>query len=311
MRGKNLVPIRRLAELQPKGLDQVVIGVLCVPPSKLQHSPASERQASERFVELTFTDLDRQEPVCATLVLTGRALEHWALPDGDGRRHCTVGSIFGVLNPTPTCRVAGMRVSTETQLLKLGTCPALAFCPARVANGQPCGRPYNAEAGAGYCPHHAGMSHFDREAEVAGRAARAARQKAAHWPAARPAASPLRACGSGGPTEAHSDGQPTASWAASAAVVMRGVDAGSAELVEALQQLEAASLDAETINQTGIYKQVGKLLGRKDAAGVAAQRLRRVWRGIQGAGVDASKGASGQDAARAAATPPQKRARVV
>eukprot|EP00421_Protoceratium_reticulatum_P063302 CAMPEP_0168414962 /NCGR_PEP_ID=MMETSP0228-20121227/29993_1 /TAXON_ID=133427 /ORGANISM="Protoceratium reticulatum, Strain CCCM 535 (=CCMP 1889)" /LENGTH=193 /DNA_ID=CAMNT_0008428769 /DNA_START=108 /DNA_END=685 /DNA_ORIENTATION=- len=121
MRGKEIVHFSNLGLLTGSRRDQVVIGVLCATPSKPALSPTGER-----IVEWTLTDLREDNAQVSAVLLAGDAMRHWGDMEGAGQHHATVGSIFGVLNPTCARGNRAMRVTVETQLIKLGTCPSLA-----------------------------------------------------------------------------------------------------------------------------------------------------------------------------------------
>lgn len=160
MRGKTLVPLGQLGSLHQQGRDQVVIGVLCAPPTA-----PKQTLRGELYAEWILTDLDKEKPCEASLILVGRALDHWVSADGPGKSQATVGSIFGVLNPQATGKTTAMRASFETQVLKLGASPSLVSCPALGPDGFACRKPCNQE-GSGYCGHHSKQSHAARQAEM-------------------------------------------------------------------------------------------------------------------------------------------------
>ncbi|CAE8607145.1 unnamed protein product, partial [Polarella glacialis] len=159
VRGKERVLLSRLSLLSQQGTDQVVVGVLCSPPAmpKMNHR-------SELCAEWTLTDLDKERPCEATVVLVGRAVEHWASQDGPGRPHAKVGSIIAVLNPKATGKSSAMLASMETQVIKLGMCPSLGFCSVLIHTGR-CGAACHSE-GSGYCERHSNQSHWARQAEL-------------------------------------------------------------------------------------------------------------------------------------------------
>ncbi|CAK9022352.1 unnamed protein product [Durusdinium trenchii] len=72
---------------------QVVIGVLCG-----IGKVSTDTVSNTTFSEWKLTDLDLDSPAEATLVMTGRALEHWS---STGAK---VGDILAVLNPQLSCR---------------------------------------------------------------------------------------------------------------------------------------------------------------------------------------------------------------
>lgn len=174
MRGKELVPFTRLNTLSPAGRNHVVIGVLCARPAGPQWTP----NGTERFAEWRLTDLNKEGPCQATLVLRQVALEYWATPEGAGHKSATVGSIFAILNAEAIGRTGTFRVSVETQVLKLGDCPSLGLCSAKTSNGPECHMPFNTEVAGGnggLCSRHAGMSVWTRSREMAGPVAKRAR----------------------------------------------------------------------------------------------------------------------------------------
>lgn len=294
MRGKQLVPFYDLSCLRPQARNQVVIGVLCT-------QPAAPRQGgnNERLAEWRLTDLDKTEAHVATLVLVDRAMDHWANVEGAGRSAATVGSIFGVLNPEPCPgRPGSMRVSFETQVLKLGTCPSLALCSAKRTDGLACRVPYNEDGGSGYCHRHATMSHGARQQSSPKRQRKGMPPSTAQRPLQRVPA-PLRA-GSGltgaaplaiATSAVLSDGNPEDTQArdeelSRAANVLTASTAAVSELLAAISKVEAALLtkprpcleSRAVLKSRKLYEQVGVLASRPDAAGVAAKRLRRSWR---------------------------------
>lgn len=164
MRSKQILPFAKIStSLRPGAGDQVIIGVLCAGPVMSKAS-----NTGERFAEMALTDLAPKGLAKVTVVLVGRALEHWAAPLGAGRKQCVVGSIFGVLNPKPARRAGSVMVTFETQVIRLGASPSLRFCDARTRDGLECKAPYNAESGDGFCCTHARMSHGQRQMDRAG-----------------------------------------------------------------------------------------------------------------------------------------------
>jgi len=292
MRGKDLVPFHRLGGLSATGQDRVIIGVLASPPSGPILSARGEREAQWKL-----TDLNQSNPQQASLILVGRALEHWACAEGAGWRHASIGSILGVLNPAPAGQ-GKVRVCFETQVLKLGSCPSLAFCPALGSEGRPCREVYNSEGGQGYCAYHARQSHYERAA-----APQRPRRGVAAPPPLRLAASPARALApkqlapppaeKSGPVAkatAAEQGQAEAELIAeallaeaeeliAAAVATGAATAPStAELLQALQHLESAAINAEFLCGTSLYSSLGALASRPGSVGDAAKRVRRRWR---------------------------------
>lgn len=163
MKGKELIRFGQFSALRPKGRDQVVIGVLCAQPVE-----AVVEQTGERCAELVITDLDAVAPQTASLVLRGRAMDHWADPEGAGWRSCTVGSVFAVLNPSRVKRrdEDAVAVSYEAQVLKLGVCPSLRFCGWKEEDGLLCRRPYSTEGSHACCSLHASSSRGERQSLV-------------------------------------------------------------------------------------------------------------------------------------------------
>lgn len=153
MRGKDLVKLDHLGSLSASGRNQVVIGVLTTKSAKVSVK-------GETYAEWTLTDLERS----VTLVLRDRAVEFWVDPTGPSTSKAVAGSILAVLNPQATGRSNAMMVTFESQVIKLGTCPALGYCAALGAEGLPCREPINAEAGGHLCAKHAAMSHGERQA---------------------------------------------------------------------------------------------------------------------------------------------------
>jgi len=303
MRGKELVPFNGLAGLRPRGGDQVVIGVLCAQPSGPKLDPCGGASCAE----WTFTDLNKGGPLKATLVLIDRALKHWACADGPGFTQVKVGSIFGILNPAATARAGAMRVSVESQVLKLGSCPSFARCPAKLPSGLACNAPYNADDGAEFCAYHAGMSVWARCNEQSGRGslhsrkrertatptsiatsrslagASPPRMKASHL--ARQCdrvAEPSRQDAAGSDTKGGTREALTLPEGAKRArdLVLRGAASSKAhELVLALRELDTLddACSAE-LAQDPAYAALGVLASCPGAPGALAKKLRRRWR---------------------------------
>lgn len=307
MKSKALVPFWNLSALTPHGKDQVVIGVLCVPPALPTVSPAGEKLA-----EWTITDIDKNDAKQVTLLLAGAAADYWADRTGGGRSCVTVGSMFGVLNPSVCRNGRAMRVAASTQIIKLGSCPSLAFCSAKGADGLACRLPYNEESGLGYCSRHAKMSHGECQAQrpMHGSSRKRPlepptvfqRRCLSSRPPERPASAPLLRSGSLGTLAAGklSDGSAARDAAAcpvtaggtmtngleAATRLLTAQDPDPTELLEAIHCLEAAGLDGEALRRSGLYSKLGLLVHRPDKVGLAATRLRRTWRALlDGAGV--------------------------
>lgn len=288
MKGKQLVKISKLSALTASGKDQVVIGVLCA-PLITRLSPGGEKIA-----ELVLTDLDHKSAQTAKLVLTGRAVDHWADAEGAGRRHCTVGSLLAVLNPSPLKQAGGgMFVAVETQLLKLGVCPSLRICSVKDKQGLPCRRPYSSEGGDAMCSMHASMSHSDRQAEMTlpspGQHRRVG-EKRKFVP--MPTSSEMRKIrllseqarqqqrcpkSSGSATASISEAVEQAGMRLAIAADALGAR-GVRLLLDQLEELEKSAFAPHEIKGSPLYEQVGALVQRPDAAGLAAKRLRRSWR---------------------------------
>eukprot|EP00747_Dinoflagellata_sp_TGD_P199568 gnl/TRDRNA2_/TRDRNA2_72826_c0_seq3.p1 gnl/TRDRNA2_/TRDRNA2_72826_c0~~gnl/TRDRNA2_/TRDRNA2_72826_c0_seq3.p1 ORF type:complete len:429 (+),score=67.73 gnl/TRDRNA2_/TRDRNA2_72826_c0_seq3:69-1355(+) len=290
MRGKELVKFSGLSSLMPNGANQVLIGVLCKPAS-----PAVRTPLGEQYAEWMLTDLHVSHPQTLSLVLVGRALDHWANKDGAGWSHAKLGSIFAILNPSPTGRAGAVRVSFETQMQKLGTCPSLAFCSAKGSDGIQCRAVYNAEGGQGYCARHAAMSHGERQCHQrqTARTTHAAvghKQTAAcRGPQASVPAAPL--VPSAGPGILRPGVRPRHEAVERMACALEA--AGSAaDALAAITELGAAVIDADILQRTTIYDKVGVLLRRPDAVAEAARQLRRKWRPIMSSTSDDSRGAA-------------------
>lgn len=315
MRGKELIPFGHFSALRSTGKDQVVIGVLCSQPASARVS-----QTGERCAELMLTDLDPNAPRTVTLVLTGRAYEHWAHPEGAARRRCKVGAIMAVLNPLPVRRPAGgFTVAFEAQLLKLGMCPSLRLCEADDEDSLPCCMPYSAEGEATSCGTHADLpSRSSRKARrlkpmtPLRRQPRSAKRKAAkseQSPAAAASSGELRRlydalrqvscrkrkcpaepsrCAAANASEAAE--QAVLRLAAAAAVAdAEGSGGGSRLLLSELLELEVADFGPDEIVNTPLYEQVEALVEwPDDVVGVAARRLRRSWRMLLQSGAAAS-----------------------
>lgn len=258
MRGKELVKFERLAGLSPQAKDTVLIGVLCAEPqsAKLNHR-------EELSTEFRLTNLDKEKPEELTLVLVARAAEHWATKDGLGREHASVGSIIAVLNPVLTGRNKAVLVSFETQVVKLGRCPALAFCSVLSSLGKPCGASCNAEMSS-YCAHHANQSHGARQAEL-DKSASKNRKPGLRMDAAlpRPAASLAKTSRSTAAPDKDSS---------SGAAAMESI--GGRALLESLKQIEVSGKPPGD----ELYATLGALAQRADEAGEVAKRLRRTFR---------------------------------
>lgn len=179
MRGKELVSFSNLHSLSPAGRSQVVIGVLYSRSAGPQWTP----DARQRFAEWQLTDLKKEAQSRGTLVLVNAALEHWATAEGFGYAQATVGSIFAFLNPEPVKRSGAFRVSVESQVLKLGTCPNLGLCSAKTQDGRECGAPLDLGCSggdsAGLCVRHAGMSMYARAREMDGPTTKSKRSRLA------------------------------------------------------------------------------------------------------------------------------------
>jgi len=221
MRGKELIPLNRLASLSLKSKDnKVVIGVLHRQPA------LPKRNHRDEFCcEWALTNLDKDSPEEALLILVGRAMDHWASKDGFGREQATVGSIIAVLNPQATGRSNAIRASFETQVIKLGMCPLLTFCQA-LSGGLPCKAPCNSQ-GSGYCVQHARQSHAQRQADQDRAMSRTPRLGAigSRRPATRPAATPARASSETAVSSSTPDSE--------------DVSVGAAALLASLKQIEA------------------------------------------------------------------------
>lgn len=281
MRGKTLVPFSDLGKYTPDSRDCVFIGVLM---SRGVSAGLSSTTGGERLAEWILTDLDKSSPRTLSLVLGSRALEHWVDSDGPGRACSTVGSIFGVLNPRLARRNTVLSVKFETQLIKLGNCPSLAFCDVALANGRSCRQPYNAEGGQGLCHQHAKMSHGERQSQ------REVRQ------ISTPCLAGIRpTMAKNQPSKLKSSSPPGQSFS-EPVVLVNGMHGGLegiagrasrvfadesssvAEIVTVLEELEVAALPADAVIQAGLYDKVGHVVRRADAAGLAARQLRRTWR---------------------------------
>jgi len=283
--------------------DVVVIGVLCAPPSHPRVSNTGEMCAL-----WTLTDLHKSEPRQATLVLVGRAMDHWAHKDGLGGGFAVVGAILGVLNPTLGGRGGGLRVSIETQVLKLGVCPSLAFCTARNGDGLECRAPYNSEGDGGYCAHHARMSYAERQRDTGLARHRNRKRQHSHCTLASTSAKESHPRAGQGSTDASSrplpspirrpptlTGAPGKYMAASRAAIERAgleLDAAFAicgaarrpAIIEVLRSLEVMEgIDGMLLRQSGLYERVGVLAcSETEATSAAAKRLRRKWRALLG-----------------------------
>lgn len=290
MKGKELVGFGKLSTLRPAGRDQVVIGVLYAMPVGAKGSHTGEKCA-----EMALTDLNPRTPQVATLVLTGRAMDHWASAEGAGRRHCTIGSIIAVLNPSPLRRPGAMTASVETQVLKLGTCPSLRLCDAKDKDGLPCRMPFSAEGRDAFCSTHASMSHGERQACLIATPGRQRQRSgvATRTPVPIPSSSELRAlqdsheearrkrrCPEGrrGTSTAVAEAAEQAALRLSAAADIGGAS-GARRLLDELKELEASTtLGPDEIRGTALYEHIGMLVQRPDEVGMAAKRLRRSWR---------------------------------
>jgi len=160
MKSKELVKLESLGTLMPDASDQVVIAVLAAKGS------VEKTLKGELFAEWTVTDVDEKLPRKISVVLVGNAMASWASPEGESFQQARVGAILAFLNPSPTARTGAIRVSFPGQVCKLGTCPSLGFCTVRLRTGLQCNGLLNSEHFTAVCPHHAEMSHGEREAEM-------------------------------------------------------------------------------------------------------------------------------------------------
>lgn len=271
MQGKKLMQLGAFGA-DPLGRDQVVIGVLC----STELGPRRSLDGGKEFAQWTLTDLDAQSPQQATLVLMGRALEHWSRKEGLGRAQAAAGSIMAVLNPTMTGRYNTIRINFDTQLIKLGTCPAFAQCTAKNGDGMPCREPYNKEGGCDYCALHQNMGHGVRQHNRLPTATQTHSRSSATLPAgSRPVASPIGASGPAPPS-------------ASALLILERAEAElealvggaqKAETLRILHDLNAAKMDGATLKcSTKLYERIGSLAQASDNVGTLAKSLRRKWR---------------------------------
>eukprot|EP00927_Polykrikos_kofoidii_P086497 TRINITY_DN9712_c0_g1_i1.p1 TRINITY_DN9712_c0_g1~~TRINITY_DN9712_c0_g1_i1.p1 ORF type:complete len:528 (+),score=111.51 TRINITY_DN9712_c0_g1_i1:61-1644(+) len=330
MQGKTLVPFYDFAALRRKTGDQVVIAVLCGKPRR-SAVPSLERDASaDSIMEWAITDLDARDPCKASLLLAGRAVNHWCYPQGDGFAHAKIGSIFAILNPEVMGRAATIRVTVESQLLKLGSSPSLAFCSAKLSSGLDCSAPYNGIAGAGYCAHHANMSMGGRCHDKAGPRARSGPAPAARRGCSRSvvAAGPIgtqdrgtsaqasapssepalllaekASISSNGSTDAVVELPLTAAASQARELVLEAgksrrataMSATPAQVLGALRELESLddrrAMKLAHAEDGALYDALGQLVRRsQDSVGVAAGQLRRRWRLLANADTIGGKG---------------------
>jgi len=289
MCGKILVRFSDLGKYTPDSRDCVFIGVLL---SRGAPSGLGSTTGGERLAEWILTDLDKSSPRTLTLVLGSRALEHWVDSDGPGRACSTVGSIFGVLNPRLARRNTVLSVKFETQLIKLGNCPSLAFCEVALANGRSCRQPYNAEGGQGLCHQHAKMSHGERQLQREARPHQCRRTAKILTPLSagiRPTIAkdqPSKLQSSSAFEQSFSEPELLVNGlhgglegiAGRASRILVDESSSVAEIVSVLEELEVAALPADTVIQAGLYDKVGHVVRRANVAGPPARRLRRTWR---------------------------------
>jgi hypothetical protein len=150
MKGKEAVPVSKLTKLQATdpAKHYVVIAVCC-------HSPQlqDDRHEETSYAKVTLTDVAKEQPARANLLLTGRALETF-LPNDGTASPIKAGVIVGLLNPIPTRRHNTLRVDHATQVQILGLCPSLGLCR-YAGSGHRCHLPFNTEV-ATSCLLHAG-----------------------------------------------------------------------------------------------------------------------------------------------------------
>jgi hypothetical protein len=274
MRGKALLTIASLDGADLLGRDQVLIGVLCSSQACPKHGPDNRVSA-----EWTLTDLDIRNPQKVSLMLAGRALEHWAKRDGAGRKQATLGSIIAVLNPSLTGRAKTLRIGFESQILRLGRCPAFAMCKAKTADGLACNEPYNSENGCEYCLHHSTVSHGARQHNYLPTSQMHIKPHVARLPAAsaetsRPVASPLSRL----TTPSPSGNVLAVLQRAEIALDTASRSGRGEELLNILKELEATKVDGLTLSHSRIYDRVGMLAQGQDAGAILAKSLRRKWR---------------------------------
>mmetsp|Transcript_44490 Transcript_44490/g.71109 ORF Transcript_44490/g.71109 Transcript_44490/m.71109 type:complete len:370 (-) Transcript_44490:31-1140(-) len=275
MRGKSIIRFDHISAADPVGRDQVFMGVM----TSVAIGPKSGPDGKE-YAEWILTDLDLRCPQKITLVLVGRALEHWSHRDGPGRKIATVGSIMAVLNPTITGRAKVIRISFESQLLKLGMCPSLVFCKAKNADGLECREPFNSESGCDYCMRHESVSHGARQHHRAPPSSTrlTSRPAAISQPvvqtASRPVASPLASANEARPSGVLL----TNLQRAEAALDSEAASGKNAGKLRILKELESMQVDAVTLRQSKMYDKIGSLVQGHDAVSSAAKVLRRRWR---------------------------------
>lgn len=272
MRGKQIIPFSSFSQLVSSSRDQVVMAVLYSSPSHVKRGAKNEE-----YVEWDITDLNKDDLRQAKLTLVGNAMEHWAR--GAGCRQATLGSLFAILNPTFSGRA--IRVSFETQLLKLGRCSSFGRCTAKNADGLECRKPYNIEkkeAGE-YCTHHANISPCARQAHRP--AMKHPRLLALEVHQKHGIALSSEMNGKDPDKHSVSTGLPKSQDLAAIenAEQILASTSSETEIINVLLGLEA-QMDVTSLRLTGIYDCVGAFASRSDAAGAAARQLRRKWRAL-------------------------------
>lgn len=266
MQGKAVLPLSTLSGPDPLGRDQVIIGVLSSSVLGPHRTPDGKESA-----HWTLTDLDANQPQQLSLVLTGRAMEHWSRKDGLGRPQAVAGSIMAVLNPSLTGRSKTVRITFESQLLKLGTCPSFGFCTAKNRDGLECREPYNKDAGVDYCASHASMSMAARQNHrTPQHSSQTGTSQATGY---RPVPTPISSSTALVPSGA---GLVILERAHVALDALGQARTGA--ILQILQDLEAAQLDGVTLGHSKLYEKIGSLAQVEDSVGAAAKSLRRKWR---------------------------------
>jgi len=293
MVGKQLVSIADVSGLRSAGADKVVIGVLCSKPGEANATLGSR----ELFAQWCLTDLDKSGPQKAMLSLTGAAFDHWCSGEGAGFCQAKVGAIFAVLNPTPSAK-GTMRVSYESQVIKLGTCPNFGSCSAKLSTGLECGAPFEVDK-TDYCARHAQMSAWARCHEVKGSRSNAslrARQRGSGrtgslLPSRVASSSSARSVGMHCKNLAVTVGEAAAAASArlpeQASIALElvlfsadgSVPVSTEKLLQSLKEL--ARLDdhhSQPLAKGDAYDALAGIARRPDATAAVASQLRRRWR---------------------------------
>lgn len=157
MRSKKYVPFDRISSiesLEKDSKDAVMIGVV------YEKSLPKTASNGNEYTHWTFTDLAFPKPNVMTLFLHGQAFEKWEKEAEGGP--IANGSILAILNPAPLAsRGPGgkeerraAKVNYGSQLVRLGSCPSLAYCTCTKKDGMKCSMPCDRDKGPSVCFYH-------------------------------------------------------------------------------------------------------------------------------------------------------------